>query len=103
MNIVKKLFLYLKNKLIQMNFLYHTPKSPLNEQEQNDIKKYGLIHFTFSEKIENILENGVIPGKEYMYKNEENFCWFYINDPETYEKNLNIINNNIEIFYYILN
>ena len=91
MNIVKKLFLYLKNKLIQMNFLYHTPKSPLNEQEQNDIKKYGLIHFTFSEKIENILENGVIPGKEYMYKNEENFCWFYINDPETYEKNLNII------------
>ena len=26
-----------------------------------------------------------------MYKNEENFCWFYINYPEAYEKNLNII------------
>lgn len=51
MNIVKKLFSYLKNKLIQMNFLYHTPKSPLNEQEQNDIKNMDLYILHFRKKL----------------------------------------------------
>ena len=85
------IFECLKDKLIKMGFLYHTPKSLLNVQDRNDVKKYGLIHFTFSENIEKILENGVIPGKDYLYRKEKNLCWFYINYPETYSQNLKVI------------
>lgn len=91
MNRKKTVFKYLKNKLIKMGFLYHTPKSLLNVQDRNDIKKYGLIHFTFSENINEILKNGVMPGKEYLYRKEKNLCWFYINYPKEYEKNLGIV------------
>lgn len=82
---------YLKKKLIRTGFLYHTPKSLLNVKYRNDIKKYGLIHFTFSENINDILKKGVMPGKEYLYRKEKNLCWFYINYPNEYEKNLGIV------------
>lgn len=50
------MFKYLKKKLIDMGFLCHTPKSALSCQDKKDIKQYGLIHFTFSENINEILK-----------------------------------------------
>ena len=85
------MFKYLKKKLIDMGFLCHTPKSALSCQDKKDIKQYGLIHFTFSENINEISKNGVMPGKEYLYRKEKNLCWFYINYPKEYEKNLGIV------------
>ena len=85
------MFKYLKKKLIDMGFLCHTPKSALSSQDKKDIKQYGLIHFTFSENINEILKNGVMLGKEYLYRKEKYFCWFYINYPKEYEKNLGIV------------
>lgn len=32
-----------------------------------------------------------MPGKEYLYRKEKNLCWFYINYPKEYEKNLGIV------------
>jgi hypothetical protein len=87
----KKMFKYLKKKLIDMGFLCHTPKSALSCQDKKDIKQYGLIHFTFSKNINEISKNGVMPGKEYLYRKEKNLCWFYINYPKEYEKNLGIV------------
>lgn len=87
----KTVFKSLKSKLIAMGFLYHTPKSLLSYQDKKDIIQYGLIHFTFSENKSDILKNGVLPGKEALYRKEKNLCWFYINYPEDYKKNLRIV------------
>ncbi len=91
MNREKTFLKYLKNKLIAMGFLHHTPKLLLSYQDKNDIRQYGLIHFTFSVNMNSILENGVLPGKEYLYRKEKNLCWLYINYPKDYEKNLSIV------------
>lgn len=87
----KTVFESLKSKLIAMGFLYHTPRSLLSYQDKRDIIQFGLIHFTFSENMSNILKDGVLPGKEALYRKEKNLCWFYINYPEDYEKNLSIV------------
>lgn len=72
------MFKYLKKKLIDMGFLCHTPKSALSCQDKKDIKQYGLIHFTFSENINEILKNGVMPGKEYLYRKKKIFVGFIL-------------------------
>lgn len=82
----KTVFESLKSKLIAMGFLYHTPRSLLSYQDKRDIIQFGLIHFTFSENMSNILKDGVLPGKEALYRKEKIYVGFILTIPKTMKK-----------------
>lgn len=78
------------------NFLYefcnavflHTPKDKLNENEKEQIRKNGLVHFTRSCCLNSILKDGVDGRKgSALSKNEVDFAWFYIYDASTFDSN----------------
>lgn len=88
------------NKLYELiiNFcktiIYHTPAHRLNNQEKEQIKMYGLIHFCEAKNFGSIIEKGIIGGlKEPMEKKEKNFTWYYINLSDNFEKNRKIVHS----------
>lgn len=67
----------------------HYPGYRLNEIQLERIKKYGLVHFTYSDRAEKIIDEGLIPGKEKpMYRRERDMVWMFIADPQKFEENL---------------
>lgn len=64
----------------------HTPRQKLTEKQKEEIRKYGLRHFTNCENIPYILQDGLIPyPKKAMLLWERKMVWVWINRPDTFE------------------
>ena len=67
----------------------HLPKHKLNRERIQEIKKYGLMHFTLKEHVPDILLYGLKPdSKKAMNFLERQMVWMYIANPASYEEKL---------------
>lgn len=65
----------------------HTPRLALTANEVMLIRKYGLIHFTRRENVEDILKKGVMPHPQNaLFRREKEMVWFYIVAPYLFEQ-----------------
>lgn len=72
----------------------HFPEKKLSYELREIIKVYGLMHFTLSENVESILENGVHPRlKKPMNYLEQNMVWTYIAYPPMFTDKINEIHS----------
>lgn len=86
MNILKEI------RQFVLEFIYHTPKELLNDEEIELIKSSGLIHFCEAKSAESIIKEGVKGDlQKPMRKKEKGFTWFYINDEKNFNTNIDII------------
>ena len=75
-------------------FLRHYPRHKLSDEFIVQIKKFGLMHFTKKENIENILAHGLQAGKrDPMYYLEKDMVWMYIANPATFDAKLKEIHS----------
>lgn len=76
------------------SIIFHTPKHALNEIQKEQIRKYGLVHFTYDYNLDSIMENGLIAdSKKAMTKDEIGFVWLYINNPEEFIGKMELVHH----------
>lgn len=79
-------------KYIWKCMIYHTPKEMLSVEQRKDIVRNGLVHFTKSNAVASIMENGLMyNSSRAMKRAEKKMVWAYIYDPEDPKKNLEVI------------
>lgn len=61
--------------------LMHEASDPLTQEMKDDIKKYGLAHYTRAENLNSILTEGIKPGKPYT-RRESGLVWTFIAYPD---------------------
>ena len=67
----------------------HLPRFKVDQKSAQQIKTYGLIHFTLNQNVESILKEGLIPDdSKKMSFLEKDMVWFFDADPAKYHRNL---------------
>ncbi len=71
---------------------FHTPKERLTSDEIEQVKEYGLVHFTRFENLDSIKEKGIVAGK-HLCRSEKGCTWFCIAVPEKLSESLDSVHS----------
>ena len=61
----------------------HTPNNNLTEEVKNQIRKFGLVHYTNIKNEASIRKSGLQTRMVTSFKGEEGRLWYFINNPDT--------------------